>query len=486
MSAWVGKTLGKVQIESLIGRGGVAEVYLGTHTTLERKVAVKILRSLDEENTGALVRFEREARAVAKLRHPNIVQVYDFDTQDSTPYLVMEYVPGPSLSKYLHVLHQNKLRLPIHQTVKLIRAVASALQYAHTNGVIHRDVKPGNILLTSPTASISLGQPLPEDFEPVLTDFGLVRFLDSGRQTTTGHIAGTPSYMSPEQSRGETTDGRTDIYALGIVLYEMLSGTLPFEGESSVSILLKQVTQQHAPIPGLAPAIQGVLDRALAKDLNDRYQSAMDFANALCTAVEMKDGASTLQFAEVPTLQFPESTQQPVKPAATPRPQRRWLSIALVAIAILGSGFFFTQGLPFVGTQDITPTVPSATHALPTASLTITPSASSSPSPVPVVTGPIAILRFKNGKSLADQATLIARALPVPPPGSQYEIWLNGEDGRLSLGVFVQDERGQGELTYSNPDGLNLISRYDTVEITFEPTSDGDPEPSGLLAYSYT
>src|SRR5512138_1538870 len=239
MENWVGKKLGKVQIESLIGRGGAAEVYVGTHTTLERRVAVKILRNLNDESSDVLERFEREARAVARLRHPHIVQVHDFDTIDNNPYLVMEYIEGPSLSKYLKTLHQNRKRLPFPQVIRLVRLVASALQYAHNNGVIHRDVKPGNILLTSPSTRFKAGEPLPDDFEPILTDFGLVRFLDSSRQTTTGHIAGTPAYMSPEQSRGETTDGRTDVYALGVVLYEMLAGDVPFDGESTVSILLK-------------------------------------------------------------------------------------------------------------------------------------------------------------------------------------------------------------------------------------------------------
>ena len=149
MANWVGKRLGKVQIESLVARGGVAEIYVGTHTTLDRKVAVKILRNLSEDNSDALLRFQREARVIAKLRHPNIVQVHDFDTVDSDPYLVMEYIEGPSLSKYLNTLHKKNGRLDYPQVIRLMNAIASALQYAHKNSVIHRDIKPGNILLTS-------------------------------------------------------------------------------------------------------------------------------------------------------------------------------------------------------------------------------------------------------------------------------------------------------------------------------------------------
>jgi serine/threonine-protein kinase len=234
-SNWVGKTLGKVKIESKLARGGMAEVYLGTHINLERKVAVKILRNPSEEHSDDLERFQREARVVASLRHPNIVQVYDFDMVDNDPYLIMEYVDGPSLSAYLGRLHKDEKKLKLPHVMRMLESIASALQYAHNNKIIHRDIKPGNILLTSPTQKIKLGEPLPDDFVPVLTDFGLIRFLDAARQTTTGMTAGTPAYMSPEQAQGEATDGQTDVYSLGVVLYEMLAGKLPFDGETTMS-----------------------------------------------------------------------------------------------------------------------------------------------------------------------------------------------------------------------------------------------------------
>src|SRR5215211_3182499 len=144
MTDWIGKTLGRVHIESVLGRGGMAEVYLGTHTTLQRKVAVKILRHYltDDPRLRPLERFELEARAVAKLRHPNIVQVYDFATIDDQPYIVMEFIRGPSLSRYLSTLHSNNGRLGLPLISRLLSGVASALQYAHESGVIHRDVKP--------------------------------------------------------------------------------------------------------------------------------------------------------------------------------------------------------------------------------------------------------------------------------------------------------------------------------------------------------
>ncbi len=480
MSNWVGKRLGKVQIESLIGRGGVAEVYLGTHTTLERKVAVKILRNLTEEDSDELDRFQREARVIAKFRHPNIVQVHDFDTVENNPYLVMEYIEGPSLSKYLRALHQKNERLEPPQIARLLNRLASALQYAHSNGVIHRDVKPGNVLLTSPSSRIIAGEPLPADFEPILTDFGLVRLLDSKRQTATGQIAGTPAYISPEQARGKATDGRTDVYSLGIVLYEMLAGHIPFDGESTMSILLKHVTESPDPIPGLSPVIQNVLDRALAKEVEDRFQTPIEFANAFSAVVDMQTDPSTLQMN---TIQFevpPLKTEQPVEKAAEQpaKPKARWLQVGLLAaIAIAVAGFVLINGRQASLPENITETVaiPSATYTIPPATLTSTPS----------VLGPSGLLRFQNGAALADQASLIVRALPAPPAGTQYEIWLTGSGKRISLGFFSPDDTGSGELSFLEPEGLNLLARYDELEITMEPNPDDDPEPSELLAYSF-
>ncbi|RPJ21244.1 MAG: hypothetical protein EHM33_26650, partial [Chloroflexi bacterium] len=478
MDNFIGKRLGKVQIEALVGRGGIAEVYLGTHTTLERKVAVKVLRNINQENADALDRFNREARAIAKLRHPNIVQVHDFDTVDNDPYLVMEYIGGPSLSKYLYALHQKNGRLPLPHVARLVRGIASALQYAHSNGVIHRDVKPGNILLTSPSTPITVGKPLPDDFEPVLTDFGLVRFLDAKRQTTVGQVYGTPAYMSPEQARGEATDGRSDVYSLGIVLYEMLAGDIPFDGESTVSILLKQVKDPPPPIPGLSPPIQNVLDRALAKDAKDRFQTAMEFANAFSAAMEMKSEAATIQFDELPAILPPLEKDPPAKP------QRSWLRVALLAmIAVAFGGFFLMNGIPSSLPEESTPTptVPSLSAAD-----TLLPATPTSTQTAVLPSGPIGILRFENGNALADRVSLITEAMPAPPAGSQYEIWLIDADARLSLGFFAPDANGKGKLTFTDPDGANLVSRYDQFEITIEPDSNMETESSGLIAYSFT
>src|SRR5688572_18916093 len=350
MADWIGRTLGRVKIESLVARGGIAEIYLGTHITLHREVAVKILRNSFEDDPRTRERFEREARAVAKLRHANIVQVFDFATIDDQPYIVMEFMRGPSLSKYLSVLHAKNNRMELPLVGRLLSGVAEALQYAHESGVVHRDVKPGNILLTSRASQIVPGQTLPLDFEPVLTDFGLVRILNSSRQTTIGQTAGTPAYMSPEQALGLATDGRTDIYSLGIVLYEILNGDVPFDGETTMSVLLKHLNEAPPPIPGLPPPLQEVLDRALAKTADDRFESPKEFAAAFNTALQETAGAETVSTV----THVPTPTKTPTKakelPAPPTKPRAYWRSALLVgALLVLGSVAALFNGI-FPGT----------------------------------------------------------------------------------------------------------------------------------------
>ena len=156
MPEWIGKTIGRVRIDKYLARGGMAEVYLGSHLSLDRQVAVKVLHSYIEEDPGLLARFQREAKVVAALRHPNIVQIFDFDATEGHPYIVMEYLKGPTLSTYLRGLHDRGERIPTHQVARLLKALTAALDYAHEQGVIHRDIKPGNIMLHGKADEIAL------------------------------------------------------------------------------------------------------------------------------------------------------------------------------------------------------------------------------------------------------------------------------------------------------------------------------------------
>lgn len=295
MPEWLGKTIGKVRIEKLLARGGMAEVYLGTHLTLERLVAVKVLHSFIEEEPNLLERFQREARVVAGLRHPNIVQIFDFDTTDGHPFIVMEYLKGPTLATYLRHLHHRKKRLPEEQIARLLQGLAGALGYAHGRGVIHRDVKPGNIMLHNREDEIPLDKPLPDGVEPVVTDFGLVRIVNAASLTISGFLSGTPTYASPEQARGDETDHRSDIYSLGVVLYEMLAGHVPFEAENAVTILHMHIHAAPPPIPGITALVQAVVTRALEKNPDNRFQTSQEMAAEFDRAIGVSAQAIGMQ-----------------------------------------------------------------------------------------------------------------------------------------------------------------------------------------------
>jgi serine/threonine protein kinase len=338
MPEWIGKTIGKVRIDKLLARGGMAEVYLGTHLNLERPVAVKLLHSHIEEEPTLLERFDREAKVVAGLRHPNIVQIFDFDTADGHPYIVMEYLRGPTLANYLRGLHDRKELIPPHQVARLLKGLTAAIDYAHSQGVIHRDIKPGNILLHNRRGEISLDRPLTNDIEAVVTDFGLVRIAHAATQTASGMVSGTPAYMSPEQASGEKVDHRTDIYSLGVVLYEMLAGRVPFEADSTMSVLYMQIHNAPPAIPGISPDVQAIMNRALMKNPNDRYQTSSEMAIDFYLAIGMSADAKTIIDL------YPENARPiKVQPEPEPKPAKRrsWIGVgvfAFLCLLLLGAG----------------------------------------------------------------------------------------------------------------------------------------------------
>jgi len=299
MPDWIGRTVGNVEIQSLIARGGMAEIYRGTHET-HGLVAVKVMRGLLERDINQLARFKREADVIRELRHPNIVRMIDYIVEDETPCLIMDYIPGPTLAEYMKHLHDRDKRIPVVIVAQLLRSIASALDHAHSKGVVHRDIKPANILLRSPSQEINMEHTLPLDVEPILTDFGLVRLLDSTLHTTSGSVSGTPTYMSPEQSRGEKVDSRTDTYSLGIVLYEMIAGVVPFHAETTFGMLMKHINEPPPPIKNISMDVQALLDRALAKDQGVRYQTAGEMAKEFLSIFNGQNASpDTRYFAEV-------------------------------------------------------------------------------------------------------------------------------------------------------------------------------------------
>lgn len=286
MASLIGKEIGKYRITERIGRGGMAEVYLGIHTLLDRKVAIKVLHSHLLEGGDFVARFKREAKAVANLRHPNIVQVHDFDIQDELIFMVMEYIDGTNLHTRLVEVGNKGERLPIKLIGSIINDIAGALDYAHSKAMLHRDIKPSNILLD-------------KDDKAYLTDFGIAKLLDDQKFTATGQLVGTPAYMSPEQGMGEDLSEESDIYSLGIVAFEMLTGQVPYDAKTPIGIVHKQI---NAPIPNMSELVDGVpktaqavLDRALAKSPEGRYSSAEALVGALKVALQALESTEPLE-----------------------------------------------------------------------------------------------------------------------------------------------------------------------------------------------
>jgi hypothetical protein len=268
MQDLTGQTLGQYRIVAPLGKGGMATVFRAYQPSLDRYVAVKVLPPYYAHEPGFSERFSREARAVARLEHPHILPIYDFGQEGDYTYLVIKYVPAGTLKDLLAAG-----RLPLEQTVEIVSQVAAALDYAHRHGIIHRDVKPSNVLMDRGEWAL-------------LMDFGLAKMVEGSKQLTASGVGvGTPAYMAPEQGRGEQVDGRADVYALGIVLFEMVTGQVPFDAETPMAVVLKHITDPlpmpRTLEPSLPEGVERVILKALAKSPADRYATAGELADAL-------------------------------------------------------------------------------------------------------------------------------------------------------------------------------------------------------------
>ena len=267
MEQLIGKPLGQYQIVQELGRGGMAVVYRAHQPALLRHVAIKVLPPQMGMDPGFVKRFQQEAVAAARLKHPHIVTIYDVGITDGVNYIVMEFIEGQPLSA---IIRQSGA-MPPERVAHIIGQVASALDYAHQQGFVHRDIKPSNIMLGAGDHA-------------TLTDFGIAKAMSGVRLTQTGALIGTPEYMSPEQVRGLAVDRRADIYSLGVVAYEMLSGQAPFSGDTA-SVLYKQANELPPPIrtrvTNVPAHVANAVDRALAKDPDQRFATAGAFAQSL-------------------------------------------------------------------------------------------------------------------------------------------------------------------------------------------------------------
>lgn len=326
------------KILKTLGRGGMANVYLGLQESMEREVAIKVMlpQLLTDPSFGD--RFLREARIAAKLAHPHIVAVIDVGVVNDLYYMAMEYHPGGDL--------KAKIRKGLGQkeTIRIMKDIAGALDYAHKTGFVHRDIKPDNILFSRSGSA-------------VLSDFGIARAADGGTHlTATGSVVGTPHYMSPEQAQGRTVDGRADLYSLGIMFYQMLTGKVPFSGDSALSIGIKHIRDPIPRLPEGLSKYQTFLDKLLAKEPDDRWQTGADVVRTLevleaegslsdsdTLAATMISGQvqATVVSGQIDATQAMPSTVSGV----TPKKSKMGLVLGVIAVAAIGAGVAWQQGL---------------------------------------------------------------------------------------------------------------------------------------------
>lgn len=398
MSLKIGENVGPYRVLAQLGQGGMATVYKAYHANLDRYVAIKVLHPAFKEDTTFLARFQREARVLAKLEHPNIIPIYDFADHEGHPYLVMKYVEGETLKARL-----GQGPVPLADTLKVVGAVGSALAYAHKQGILHRDIKPSNVIITA-------------EGHYYLSDFGLARIASAGESTLSQDtMLGTPNYISPEQAKGvRDLDGRTDIYSFGVLLYEMVVGRVPFAGDTPFSVIHDHIYTPLPPPSAMNPNVPEPLERfllkALAKEREDRFADASAMVAAFHQAVSgqlpgavthhaQMGSSSTSDTASMPLPPEPDVTTVKAPPAAptvnakkavaqapaSEKPKAKgpnWLIIggvvlvvaclALGALAIVGRGIRANQqqrtetAAASLPTQAPPPTIaPLPTHASP-------------------------------------------------------------------------------------------------------------------------
>ena len=487
---------GKYELLERLGQGGMGEVWKARDTGLQRYVAVKLLNADFQDKAEFVAHFMHEAQLVASLHHPNIVQIHDFqliDEPDSRAkaYMVMDYIEGGTLADYIRNTTRKGLFPPAADIVYLFTTIGLALDYAHQRGMIHRDIKPENILLdkSRPTTR-SLG-------EPILSDFGIARVQGTGGSTLTNAWMGTPHYMSPEQADNRPVDARSDLYSLGIVLYEVLTGVTPFRGEGPIAIIVKHMLETPTPPqlinPRISPELSAVVQRSIAKDPAARFPSASAMTVALAQALNVPVPASLDQTRRIseqtdfnplqPSRSF--SGPQPQAPAATgyaqpqaislapppahaipvtgdsvkmtpqtplpqkqPRPRRKKMSLALIACSIL-----LLIGIAAFAIARLFPTTTRGTPDTVVGSIVFSSSANASHVPF-------------------NQIQLDLKNIQDPPQNMAYYAWIENADPDVAYPHWqLTFSHGIIQGSYPSSPSTNLLANTTTFLITVENAS---------------
>jgi tRNA A-37 threonylcarbamoyl transferase component Bud32 len=458
------KKFGRYEIKAEIGRGGMATVYHAYDPRFEREVALKVLPREMLHDPQFRTRFEREAKTIAMLEHPAIVPVYDFGEEEGQPYFVMRYMNGGSLTDRM-----KKTAMTIEEVAHLYSRIAPALDEAHAKGIIHRDLKPGNILFD-------------QYGEPYISDFGIAKIAATQSNVTGSAIIGTPAYMSPEQAQGEGIDGRSDIYGLGVILFELLSGRQPYQGDTPMSVVVKHITD---PVPhildvkaDLDPAIEAVVEKAMAKDRTERFATVKALTDALNAVArgeppDLEGSDKTLISTPGSTktrLSIPGPRTGGIKPGQRPAPVSAgtvppkktglWIGLGggalLVCVALIAVIFLFRDKIPFLAaaptatplqisrntdTPDVRPLAGTDTPG-------ILPPVVPSDTPMPTATFTPSPSPTEQGMASIGGADLMAFL-------SDNDIYVMGVDGS-NLKRITNDGGGKNGLQWS-PDGQSVF-----------------------------
>ena len=463
---------GRYEIKAEIGRGGMATVYHAYDPRFEREVALKVLPREMLHDPQFRTRFEREAKTIAMLEHPAIVPVYDFGEEEGQPYFVMRYMTGGSLSDRM-----KQGPMTIQEVAHLFGRLAPALDEAHAKGIIHRDLKPANILFD-------------QYGEPYISDFGIAKIAAGSQANLTGSaIVGTPAYMSPEQAQGEGIDGRSDIYGLGVILFELLTGQQPYHGDTPMSVVVKHITDPVPHIldvkPDLPPAIEAVIEKAMAKDREERFSTV----KALTDALETVARGETLDLENIDrTLVASTRTVNTKKPGSdtrtllakkgqvpgpgapragtgTANPRKKsdlWIGLGGVALllcvaAVAGVGILLKDKIPFLASPSLTP--PPIAHTTDTrqvlnptntdaSGVLPPPAANDTPASPPIATLASSATPTVPGLASIGGADLIALL-------NNNDIWVMGVDGSNPTRI-TKDGAAKNNLQWS-PDGQSLF-----------------------------